>query len=76
MGRDAFTQMKSKTSMSRDKNATAMVQRVGRRIAAVADLPKAQWEFVLFQLFQLEASNFIFQQNFNYYGENGYLKAL
>ena len=55
MGRDAFTQMKSKTSMSRDKNATAMVQRVGRRIAAVADLPKAQWEFVLFQNSQANA---------------------
>ena len=26
-----------------------MVQRVGQRIAAVADLPKAQWEFVLFE---------------------------
>jgi predicted Zn-dependent protease len=55
MGRDAFTQMKAKTSMSQDKNATAIVQRVGRRIAAVADLPKAQWEFVLFQNNQANA---------------------
>ncbi len=55
MGRDAFTQMKAKTSLSQDKNATAMVQRVGRRIAAVADLPKAQWEFVLFQNNQANA---------------------
>ncbi len=55
MGRDAFTQMKTKTPLSQDKNATAMVQRVGRRIAAVADLPKAQWEFVLFQNNQANA---------------------
>ena len=41
MGRGAFTQLKAKTSMSQDKNATTMVQHVGRRIAAVADRPKA-----------------------------------
>ncbi|MDP7010148.1 MAG: M48 family metallopeptidase [Verrucomicrobiota bacterium] len=48
MGRDAFTRMKAATPFSNDTNATAMLQRVGRRIAAVADLPKAKWEFVLF----------------------------
>ncbi len=48
MGRDAFTRMKATTPFSNDANATAMLQRVGKRIAAVADLPKAQWEFVLF----------------------------
>lgn len=49
MGRDAFTRMKASNALSQDQNASAMVQRVGRRIAAVADLPKAQWEFVLFE---------------------------
>ena len=49
MGRDAFTRMKASNTLSQDQNATAMVQRVGQRIAAVADLPKAQWEFVLFE---------------------------
>lgn len=49
MGRDAFTRMKASNSLSQDQDATALVQRVGKRIAAVADLPKAQWEFVLFE---------------------------
>ena len=49
MGRDAFTRMKASNTLSQDQNATAMVQRVGQRIAAVADLPRAQWEFVLFE---------------------------
>ena len=55
MGRDAFTRMKASSPLSQDQNATAMVQRVGRRIAAVADLPKAQWEFVLFANSQANA---------------------
>ena len=55
MGRDAFTRMKASSPLSQDQNATAMVQRVGRRIAAVADLPKAQWEFVLFSNSQANA---------------------
>ena len=55
MGRDAFTRMKTTTPFSNDANATAMLQRVGRRIAAVADLPKAQWEFVLFSQSQANA---------------------
>lgn len=49
MGRDAFTNLKANTPLSDDQNANAMLQRVGSRIAAVADLPKAQWEFVLFE---------------------------
>lgn len=55
MGRDAFTRMKTSNSLSQDQNATALVQRVGQRIAAVADLPKAQWEFVLFENSQANA---------------------
>ena len=55
MGRDAFTNLKASMSLSSDQNATAVLQRVGSRIAAVADLPKAQWEFVLFDNSQANA---------------------
>ena len=55
MGRDAFTNLKANTPLSDDQNATAVLQRVGSRIAAVADLPKAQWEFVLFENSQANA---------------------
>ena len=48
LGFSAFQQMKKDTPISRDPAVNAMVQRVGRRIAAVADLPGAQWEFVVF----------------------------
>ena len=49
MGRQAFAEVRSGATLSTDKNATAMVQRVGKNIASVADLPRAEWEFVLFQ---------------------------
>jgi len=55
MGRDAFTNLKASTPLSSDQNATAVLQRVGSRIAAVANLPKAQWEFVLFDNSQANA---------------------
>jgi predicted Zn-dependent protease len=48
LGMTEFDKLKKSTPISRDAAATAMVQRVGRRIAAVAPLPNAQWEFVLF----------------------------
>ena len=49
MGRESFAEIKQRVPISKDANATAMVQRVGSRVAEVADLPNAQWEFVLFQ---------------------------
>jgi metalloendopeptidase OMA1, mitochondrial len=49
LGLDEFSKMKSNTPINRDTQVNALVQRVGRRIAAVADLPNAQWEFVVFQ---------------------------
>ncbi len=49
MGRQSFAEIKRRVPISKDVNATAMVQRVGSRVAGVADLPNAQWEFVLFQ---------------------------
>ncbi len=50
LGLSAFDQMKTNTPISRDPAQNEMVQRVGKRIAAVAgkDLPNAQWEFVVF----------------------------
>lgn len=48
LGLSAFQQMKKSTPVSRDPAVNAMVQRVGRRIAAVAELPGANWEFVVF----------------------------
>ena len=49
LGRQSFAEIKRRVPISKDANATAMVQRVGSRVAEVADLPKAEWEFVLFQ---------------------------
>jgi len=48
LGLTEFDKLKKDTPISRDKEATAMVERVGRRIAEVAPLPGAKWEFVLF----------------------------
>jgi predicted Zn-dependent protease len=51
LGLSAFQQMKTNTPLSRDGAVIALVDRVGRRIAAVAtpDMPQAQWEFVVFE---------------------------
>jgi predicted Zn-dependent protease len=48
LGYDAFQQLKQKEKISTDPASNAQVQRVGKRIAAVANLPNAQWEFVVF----------------------------
>ena len=55
LGFQSFSEMKKGTPISKDAAANAMVQRVGKRIAAVADLPGAQWEFVLFESKELNA---------------------
>lgn len=49
LGLTSFQQMKSELKVSNDPQVNAMLQRVGQRIAAVADLPNAQWEFVAFE---------------------------
>jgi predicted Zn-dependent protease len=51
LGLSEFDKLKQDTPISKDPEANAMVQRVGKRIAAVAsrDLPDAQWEFVVFE---------------------------
>jgi len=49
LGLTSFEKMKKETPISKDPAANALVQKVGRRIAAVAPLPNAQWEFVVFE---------------------------
>ena len=50
LGLTAFDQMKKEVPISKDREANALVSRVGARIAAQAsaELPNAQWEFVVF----------------------------
>ncbi len=50
LGVSSFEQMKKETPVTSEQSANAMVERVGRRLAAVAskDLPNAHWEFVVF----------------------------
>lgn len=50
LGISSFDQLKKETPISRDAALNAMVERVGKRIAQVAqaDMPDAQWEFVVF----------------------------
>jgi predicted Zn-dependent protease len=49
LGLSAFTETKNKTPINKNPAVNAQVQRVGQRIAAVAQLPGAQWEFVVFE---------------------------
>lgn len=49
LGLTAFQEMKKEVPVSRNKAVNEMLQRVGRRIASVAQLPNAQWEFVVFE---------------------------
>lgn len=51
LGADAFQDIKAQEEISTDAEATARVERVGRRIAAEAaeDMPDLEWEFVLFE---------------------------
>jgi metalloendopeptidase OMA1, mitochondrial len=49
LGLTEFEKLKGSVPLSKDAKAQDMVKRVGQRIAAVAELPNAQWEFVLFE---------------------------
>ncbi|MSR66776.1 MAG: M48 family peptidase [Pedosphaera sp.] len=55
LGRSAFSQVKAGLTRSRSTNDIAMLRRVGERIAAVADLPGANWEFELFESSEVNA---------------------
>ncbi len=48
LGLEEFEKLKKTVAISKDPLANAQLQRVGQRIAAVAPLPDARWEFVLF----------------------------
>jgi predicted Zn-dependent protease len=48
LGLTEFEKLKQSTPISKDAKLNDMVRRVGQRIAAVAPLPGAQWEFVVF----------------------------
>jgi len=48
LGFQEFEKLKKSVPISKDQAANAQLQRVGQRIAAVAPLPNARWEFVLF----------------------------
>jgi metalloendopeptidase OMA1, mitochondrial len=48
LGFSEFDKMKKQVPISKDARLNDMVKRVGERIAAVANLPGAQWEFVVF----------------------------
>jgi metalloendopeptidase OMA1, mitochondrial len=51
LGLASFDQMKKEQKISTDRAANALITRVGKKIAAIAqpDMPDAQWEFVLFE---------------------------
>jgi predicted Zn-dependent protease len=51
LGLSSFNELKKGTPISHDAAANALVQKVGHRIAATAgaDMPNAQWEFVVFE---------------------------
>src|SRR5437667_5972997 len=49
LGLTTFDKLKKETPVSKDPAMNALVQSVGKRIAAVAELPNAQWEFVVFE---------------------------
>ena len=57
LGLTSFDQLKKETPISKDAAANALVQKVGKRIAAVAgkDMPNAQWEFVVFESKEVNA---------------------
>ncbi len=48
LGFQEFEKLKKTVPVSKDPAANAQLQRVGQRIAAIAPLPDARWEFVLF----------------------------
>jgi len=55
LGLDAYQEVLAKEKRSGDQRMTAIVERVGRRIAAVADRPDFQWEFALLESDQVNA---------------------
>lgn len=52
---EAWAQTKAKTPISKDAAANARLLRIGQKIAAVAPVQNAQWEFVVFDTKELNA---------------------
>jgi predicted Zn-dependent protease len=48
LGLSEFEKLKRSTPIAKDSGVNALLQRVGQRVAAVAPLPNATWEFVAF----------------------------
>src|SRR5687767_11338562 len=57
LGLASFDKMKKETPISKDAAANALLQKVGKRVAAIAlrDMPDAQWEFVVFDSKEVNA---------------------
>lgn len=55
LGAQAYQEVLSKEKVSTDARMTAVVRRVGERIAAVANRPNFQWEFNLIESEQVNA---------------------
>jgi hypothetical protein len=55
LGISSFDQMKKEVPISKDPAANDMVRRGGERIKSVANLPDAQWEFVVFESKEVNA---------------------
>ncbi len=55
MGMQAWDEVLSKYKICKNKKTNALVNRVGRAIAAVADKPEYQWEFKVFETNQANA---------------------
>src|SRR5262245_36566180 len=55
LGLSSFNKMKKEVPISKDPAANALLQKVGQRISAVATLPGAQWEFVVFESKEVNA---------------------
>ncbi len=49
LGKDAFTQIREEVVISADKEWTEVLNRVGEKIAAAADKPEYDWEFLLIE---------------------------
>jgi predicted Zn-dependent protease len=55
MAAQAWTETKAQTPISKDAAANARLQRIGSKIASVANVPNASWEFVVFDSKELNA---------------------
>lgn len=51
----AWEETKKQTPISKDAKANQRLQTVGRKIASVANVPNAQWEFIVFESNELNA---------------------